>query len=64
VDDALEKRDTLKVLKALSSENLAKRTWVFASSLRVERTMKLMRYGVQDVLLKPYDLAGLGEILS
>ncbi len=63
VDDALEKCDTLKVLKALSTANLAKRTWVFASSLRVERTMELMRYGVQDVLLKPYDLVGLAEIL-
>ncbi len=64
MDEALENLDTLTVLKALSSANVAKRTWVFASSLRVERTMELMRYGVQDVLLKPYDLVGLAEILS
>jgi GAF domain-containing protein/CheY-like chemotaxis protein len=59
VDDALAAADVLDVLKQLRSAALGDRTLVVASSLRVERTMALMPYGVRDVVLKPYTPASL-----
>ncbi len=64
VDDALETADVFKILKTLASAKVNNRVYVFASSLRVEHTMALMRYGIRDVLLKPYTLVELMDVLS
>ena len=64
VDDALEAADVWTVLKRLKESGASGKTLVVASSLRVERTMELMPFGVRDVLLKPYTLAALAEIVS
>lgn len=64
VDDVLEKADASGVLKHFQEAGVSDKAFVVASGLRVERTMKLMRYGVRDVLLKPYTPAALAEVLS
>ena len=64
VDDALEEADIRVVLNRLRSTGASGKTLVVASSLRVERTMELMTFGVRDMLLKPYTLAALMEIVS
>jgi GAF domain-containing protein/CheY-like chemotaxis protein len=63
VDDALAAADALDALKQLRSAALGDRTLVVASSLRVERTMALMPYGVRDVVLKPYTPASLVRLV-
>ncbi|HET91749.1 MAG TPA: sensor histidine kinase [Chloroflexi bacterium] len=63
VDDALEGAEIRSVLKHLRAAGVGVKTLVVASSLRVERTMELMPFGVRDVLLKPYTRAKLAEIV-
>jgi GAF domain-containing protein/CheY-like chemotaxis protein len=54
VDDAPELADVRTALKRVRTAGASPRTLVVASNLRVERTMELMPFGVQDVVLKPY----------
>jgi GAF domain-containing protein/BarA-like signal transduction histidine kinase len=63
LDDVLETVGSLEVLKGLKAAGASDKTLVVASSLRVERTMKLMQLGARDVLLKPYTPAALAEIV-
>ncbi|MBN2002940.1 MAG: GAF domain-containing protein [Anaerolineae bacterium] len=64
VDQVLETTSCMKVLGMIAKAGAANRTLVMASSLRVEQTMDLMRFGVRDVSGKPYTLAGLAAKLS
>jgi GAF domain-containing protein len=64
VDDTLETADSQAVLKRLKSAGASGKTFVVSSSLRVERTMELMPFGVRDVLLKPYTVAELAKIVN
>lgn len=64
LDDVLETADSLEVLRRLKEAGTSGKTLVVASSLRVERTMELMRFGVKDVLLKPYTPASLARIVN
>ena len=64
VDDVLETAEMTDVLTRLKEANAGEKTLVVASSLRVERTMKLMSYGIQDTVLKPYTLAELVEVIG
>jgi GAF domain-containing protein len=63
VDDALETVDIRAVLKRVRAAGAGGKTFVVASSLRVERTMELMPFGVRDVVLKPYAAGALGELV-
>ncbi len=63
LDDVLETIGSLEVLKGLKAAGASDKTLVVASSLRVERTMKLMQLGARDVVLKPYTPAALAEIV-
>jgi GAF domain-containing protein len=63
VDDVLEAADVRTVLKRLRAAGASGKTLVVASSLRVERTMELMPFGVRDVVLKPYTPAALAELI-
>jgi CheY-like chemotaxis protein len=63
VDDALEATDVRATLKQLRAAGVGDKTLVVASSLRVERTMELMPFGVRDIVLKPYTPAGLAELV-
>jgi GAF domain-containing protein/BarA-like signal transduction histidine kinase len=63
LDDVLETVGSLEVLKGLKAAGASDKTLVVASSLRVERTMKLMQFGARDVLLKPYTPAALAEVV-
>jgi hypothetical protein len=51
------------VLKRLRAAGVGDKTLVVASSLRVERTMELMPFGVRDVVLKVYTPAALAEMV-
>ncbi len=64
LDDVLETADTLVVLDRLRAAGAGGKTLVLASSLRVERTMELMRFGARDVLLKPYTETELAEMVG
>jgi CheY-like chemotaxis protein len=64
VDDVLESSDTQAVLRRLRDAGVGDKTVVVASSLRVERTMELMPFGVRDVVLKAYTPFMLAELLS
>jgi GAF domain-containing protein/CheY-like chemotaxis protein len=64
VDAVLETASCLDVLQRLKEAGVADRTIVVASSLRVERAMALMQFGVRDVLLKPYTLDALAEAVG
>jgi len=64
VDDVLETGDSQTVLKQLSTAGEGNKTFVVASSLRVERVMELMQLGVRDVLLKPYTTAELAKVVG
>jgi CheY-like chemotaxis protein len=64
LDDVLEAADSEALLRWLGTLDAAGKVIVVASSLRVERMMELMRYGVRDVLLKPYVPAALAKALS
>ncbi len=64
VDDALEAADIRAVLKRVRADGMGDKTFVVASSLRVERTMTLMPFGVQDVVLKPYAADTLAKLVS
>ncbi len=63
VDDVLATTDSLTVLQQIARAGAAAKTVVVASSVRVERMMDLLRFGVRDVLPKPYTPAGLVERL-
>ncbi|MCP4537969.1 MAG: GAF domain-containing protein [Chloroflexi bacterium] len=64
VDDASEAADVRSVLKQIRAAGAGPKTFVVASSLRVERTMELMPFGVQDMILKPYVLGALAELVK
>ncbi len=64
MDQVLETASCLKILGMIAKAGAANRTLVMASSLRVEQTMDLMRFGVRDVSGKPYNLGGLAAKLS
>jgi GAF domain-containing protein/anti-sigma regulatory factor (Ser/Thr protein kinase) len=64
VDDTLETADNREVLKRLRKAGASDRVFVITSNLQVERTIELMRFGVKDVVLKPYTPAALAEILN
>ena len=64
VDEVLGTADSLALLKAIAKAGAAGKTLVMASSVRVERMMDLLRFGVRDVLIKPYTRAALAEKLS
>jgi DNA-binding NarL/FixJ family response regulator len=64
VDDALEAASVLDALRCLRSAAVGHKTLVVATSLRVERTMELMPYGVRDVVLKPYTPASLAALVG
>ncbi len=64
IDDVLESGGSVAVLKKLKAAGVNSKTLVVASSLRVERTMELVGFGVRDVALKPYTVEGLVKLLS
>ncbi|MBN1877811.1 MAG: GAF domain-containing protein [Anaerolineae bacterium] len=64
VDDLLESTKSIKVLGRIAKAGVGAKTWVFTSSLRVERMMELMRFGIRDVVIKPYTPAALAERLA
>ena len=64
VDNALEAASVLDTLRQLRSAGVGENTLVVAASLRVERTMELMPYGVRDVVLKPYTPASLAALVG
>jgi GAF domain-containing protein len=64
VDDILEEADSTAVIKKISESGMGKKTLVVSSDLRVERTTKIIRYGVMDMFVKPYTKAGLAHLLS
>jgi GAF domain-containing protein/CheY-like chemotaxis protein len=63
VDNAPEAADIRTVLKRIRAVGAGPKTLVVASSLRVERTMELMPFGVRDVVLKPYASDILAELV-
>ena len=64
VDDVLATADSITVLQQVAKAGAAAQTLVVASSVRVERMMDLLRFGVRDVSLKPYTPAALAEKLG
>ncbi len=62
VDDVLTATDSLAVLQRIARAGAAAKTLVVASRVRVERMMDLLRFGVRDVLLKPYTVAALSKL--
>jgi GAF domain-containing protein/anti-sigma regulatory factor (Ser/Thr protein kinase) len=64
VDDVLEQADSVDVLKRLRDSKATTKTLVVASSLRVERTMQLMHFGVKDIVIKPYTMAALAATVT
>jgi CheY-like chemotaxis protein len=64
VDDMLATTDSVTVLQQIAKAGAAAKTLVVASSMRVERMVDLLRFGVRDVFLKPYTPAALAEKLG
>jgi GAF domain-containing protein/CheY-like chemotaxis protein len=64
LDDVLETADSSIILERLAEAKMADKTVVVASGLRVERTMSMLQLGAKDVVLKPYTVGGLADILS
>ncbi len=64
VDRFLTSTDGLSILGKMAKAEVTGKTIVVASSLRVEQTMELVRFGVRDVAVKPYTAQGLAELLS
>jgi GAF domain-containing protein len=64
VDDILKAADSDAVLKRIAKADAGARTIVVASSLRAERAMTLVRYGVRDACVKPYTEAMLAQELT
>ncbi len=62
VDDVLTATDSLAALQWIARAGAAAKTLVVASSVRVERMMDLLRFGVRDVLPKPYTAAALAKL--
>ncbi|MEJ5310294.1 MAG: GAF domain-containing protein [Anaerolineae bacterium] len=62
VDDVLAATDSLAALQRIARAGATARTLVVASSVRVERMMDLLRFGVRDVLPKPYTPVGLAKL--
>ncbi len=63
VDDAPKVENIRAVLKRVRAASVGDKTLVVASSLRVERTMVLMPFGVRDVVLKPYVAGALAKLI-
>jgi DNA-binding response OmpR family regulator len=64
LDDVLETADSSVILERLAEAKMASKTVIVASGLWVERTMSMLQLGARDVVLKPYTVAGLAEIVS
>jgi GAF domain-containing protein len=64
VDDVLTQVDSTDVLERLQSNKATAKTFVVASSLRVERATQLMHFGVKDIVLKPYTMSALVATLA
>jgi CheY-like chemotaxis protein len=64
LDDVLETADSAAILERLAEAKMADKTVVVASGLRVEQTMSMLQLGARDVVLKPYTVAGLADILG
>lgn len=64
VDRVLETADAAALLKQIGKAGAGAKTLVVASSVRVEQTMALLRYGVCDVVIKPYTKAALAGMLG
>jgi CheY-like chemotaxis protein/anti-sigma regulatory factor (Ser/Thr protein kinase) len=64
LDDVLETAASSVILERLAEAGVAGKTVVVASGLRVERTMSMLQLGARDVVLKPYTLAALAEIVE
>ncbi|HQE92944.1 MAG TPA: GAF domain-containing protein [Anaerolineae bacterium] len=64
VDGVLGQVDSTVVLNDIARAGAAEKTLVVASSVRVERTLDWMRFGVRDVLIKPYTRAALVATLG
>jgi CheY-like chemotaxis protein len=64
VDDVLAGANNVQILKALRASGAADQTLVVASRLNAERATEIVRFGVQDVRVKPYTVAGLVELFS
>ncbi len=64
VDEVLEAADSTAILKQIARAGAAAKTLVVSSSMRVERTMALLRLGVRDVVLKPYTKSALADCLG
>ncbi|HNT73894.1 MAG TPA: GAF domain-containing protein [Anaerolineae bacterium] len=64
VDYTLSGGSCTKVLAKIAKAGMADRTLVVSSNLRVEQTMELMRFGVRDVIVKPYTHAALAAKLG
>ena len=63
VDEVLATVNSADVLKRIAKAGVSGRTLVVASGIRVEEMLALLRFGVRDVVLKPYTRAGLAGIL-
>ncbi len=64
VDDVLDGAKSVQILKEIRTAGAAERTSVVASRLTAERVTALLRFGVHDVRVKPYTVAGLADLLS
>ena len=64
LDDVLEATDSEGVLKRLREAGMGEKTIIVASGLQVERTLALMQAGAGDVLLKPYTLDTLRDLVD
>ncbi len=64
VDYTLAGASCAKVLAKIAKAGCADRTLVVSSNLRVEQTMELMRFGIRDVVMKPYTRAALAARLG
>ena len=64
VDDVLADITSTQILSALRAAGAASRTLVVASRLNAERATQIVRFGVQDIRVKPYTVAGLADLFS
>jgi signal transduction histidine kinase len=64
MDDTLAQTEAANALKWLGTLDAAGKTLVVASSLQVERTLKLVQLGAKDVVTKPYTSAALARALA
>ena len=62
LDDVLESADSVAVLRRLAATG--PKTIVVSSGLMVERAVELVQSGAQDVVLKPYTLVEMAEVVG